>query len=447
MRITNVMMSNNMLSNISRNMNSVNNLYNQIATGSLINRPSDNPLMASRALRFGNTQAQIAQHQRNVDQANSWTEVTEQALNDLTEITKKIEELLLRADGTESLGDKQKIATEINSLMDEKVSVMNKTFAGRYIFSGLRTDQPPFINTNQPNLSFTDITQNFNRTDMESTLALDKSQDPAAVVSVNKIRLAHKGNEGSVRINGVEASPVPRNEDGTINYSAMSDDGIYHDEKTGEVFFGEDADLEFPMTVLYNQTGFERGDLNPVVFFTATDSQGRVFTMDNQSMEYEFGVNTRIPVNVLGKDVVTGKMFAQLKGFTNDILNIELTSQQELRDRGLSDEEIKEYLQKERDMIETVTNDKFKNMIDSLNSHANNISIQQTDLGTRMSRLELIGERLEEDATTFEELATNNHGADIAELMIKLTTANVALTASMQVGMNNLSQMTLLNFL
>lgn len=447
MRITNVMMSNSMLGNINRNMNQVNRLFEQISTGSLINRPSDNPLMASRALRFSNTQSQIAQHQRNVNQANSWTEITEQAFSDLDTITRRISDLLLQADGAESFEDKQKIATEVNSLIDELTSIMNKTFGGRHIFSGLRTDQPPFFNRDQPDLAFTDITQNFNRGDIENTYVLDRSQSPAEVISINRIRLAHNGNEGSVRINGVEAQPVPRNPDGSVNYSVMSDDGIYHNAETGEVFFGDNAEVNFPMEVMYDQTGFKRGDLNPVVFFTATDSEGRTFTMDNQTMEFEFGVNTRIPINSLGKDVVTAQMFAELKGFVNDILNMELTSEQELRDRGLSDDEIRRYMQEERDMLETVTNDRFNNLIGRMDLHNTNISVQHTDLGTRMGRIEIINDRLEDDAITFEELATNNHGADIAELMIKLTTAQVALTASMQVGMNNMLQTTLLNFL
>lgn len=449
MRITNSMVSNSMLGNINRNTNQVNRLLNQVASGSLITRPSDNPLMASRALRFSNTQSQIKQHQRNVNQANSWTEITEQGFSDLNQVLQQISDILVRADSTQTIEDKRKMATELNSLLDRITTIMNKTHAGRHVFSGLRTDQPPFFNRDQPDLSFTDITQSFSRSDLESTYVLDRSQSPSQVVSVNRIRLAHNGNAGSVRVNGVVAQPIPRNDNGTVNYSAMTDGGIYHNEETGELFFGDDAkaNTTFPMEVKYNQTGFKKGDLNPVVFFTVTDSQGRVHNMDNQNMNFELAANTRIPVNSLAKDIVTPQMFGELKGFINDILNMQPTTREELSDRGLSDDEIREYMQRERGKMETVTNDRFNTLVGRMKVHSDNVASQHTNLGTRMGTIEMISDRLEEDALTYEELATNNHGVDLAEIMIKLSMAEVALTASMQVAMNSIMQTNLLNFL
>ena len=467
MRITNLMMSNTMLGNINRNMRRMHDIENKITRNSMIGRPSDNPLVASRALRFTNTQSQIAQHQRNVDQATSWTEITEQAFNDLNSITQRLNDLMVTVDGVEDLSDKQKIATEINSLVDELQSIMNKSFAGRYIFSGLRTNEPNFLTRDQPNLRFEDITKQFERNHMETTFVMDMT-DPGnpTMIEVNRIRLPHSGNEGSVRLNGQDIPSVPRDDNGNVDFRAIAEagGGPFHNPDTGEIFLPSDA--PFPLDVMYDQTGFSRGDLNPIVFSTATRvdvvdglETRTVFTMDNQMLEFEFGVNTRLPINSLGKDIVTAQMFADLRGFANDILNKEFLTPEEVRAAIESDifegilpldtdidEEVARRMQQERSVMETITNDRFNNLIGRMDAHISNISVQHTELGTRMGRLEMISERLEDDSLVFEELATNNHGVDTAEMIMKMSSAEVALMASMQIGLNNM-QMSLLNFL
>jgi len=479
MRITNLMMSNSMLSNINRNTRTMHNIENKLSRGSMIGRPSDNPLMASRALRFSNTQAQISQHQRNVDQATSWTESTEQAFNDFNDIANRISELLLAVDGMEDLSDKKKIATELNSLVDELHSIMNKSFAGRFIFSGLRTDEPPFFNRDQPNLSFRDITQQFNREDKETTFAMDRTTTPPSMVEITRIRLAHNGDVesnpdfgpapldpnaapyiSSVRINGDTIPTVIRDADGNLDFGAMQANGggLFHDYETGEIlgFGGAFENEGFPLEVMYDQTGFARGDLNPKVFFTVTDADGNEFTMDNQMMEFEFGVNTRMPVNSLGKDVITAQMFADLRGFANDILNKNLMTEDEIRTELLAatppltgqalEDAIEARMSEERAVMESITNDRFNNLIGRVERYANSISVQHTDIGTRMGRLEMISGRLDDDSVVFEELAVNNHGVDAAEMVMRMSNAEVALMASMQIGLNNM-QMSLLNFL
>ena len=479
MRMTNVMIANTMLNNVNRNQHTAHRLLNRLSTQRMISRPSENPLMASRHLRFENTLSQVLQHQRNVELANSWTEVTEQAMGDVHDLLSRVEYLLQRADAAESLEQKQALAMEILELVEEKRTVMNKTFAGRHIFSGLRTDQPSFFPRDMPGLAFDDITTQFTVADLESTFKLNRGHDSQVVAGVFdfpdgierpitnevfRIRLAHGGEPDSVRVNlggaFVVATDIDvhRDANGNIDWAALADD-VYHDPATGEIFFRERPDAtDFPLEVMYDQHTFVQGDLNPLLYFTATVANtggnpslivGQTISMENQDMEFEFGVNTRMTINLLSMDVITSQMFADIHGFANDILAIRPTLQTELTSppRSMTTEEAVEYLARERAMIETVTNDRFNNLIGRVSGYQHTVSQQQTDLGTRMTRLEMIGGRLLDDRDTFLELITNNIGADIAETASRLSTAEVALTAAMQVGMHNIQRMTLLNFL
>ena len=61
MRITNKMMSGNSLSNINTNKEYLDKLNNQMATEKKITRPSDDPIIAIRALRLRSNLSELTQ--------------------------------------------------------------------------------------------------------------------------------------------------------------------------------------------------------------------------------------------------------------------------------------------------------------------------------------------------------------------------------------------------
>jgi flagellar hook-associated protein 3 FlgL len=62
MRITNSMMINNTLSNINNNKTKMDQLNTQLATKKKIQRPSEDPITAIRALRYRSTLSEISQY-------------------------------------------------------------------------------------------------------------------------------------------------------------------------------------------------------------------------------------------------------------------------------------------------------------------------------------------------------------------------------------------------
>lgn len=532
MRITNVMISNSKLGNINRNQRRANTLLEQLSTGRQISTPSQNPLMATRHMRMENSLNQISQHRRNVEHAQSWTEVTEQATRELTAVMQRLEDLLTRADALESLAERRAFAQEMDSLLEQKQSIMNRNVGGRYIFSGLRTNHPPFLNTHAPDKAVFNIVKSFSAADVERTwvmdrsLANDASQHPDAsstshpqmvdpdtgqmmdnidvdiptdyrTTQISRIRLPHNANGGVTipGLNVVRIDPdfiLPAPHEGQIDFAGLQHfnfpaNTVFHDGRNGEVFAFDAAIFDTALThttppnttdqrsfnVIYNQVGFEAGDLNPLVYFNSTLWTGEVpvpnplppltadnsiaFTMDDQEMPFEFGIFNQMPMNLLAANLFTGTMFADIRGFTRDILALETTtlSEAERRFRELdptaTDSEIRDranaFLAREASMLETVTNDRFNNKIGRTDVYMRSVAEQHTDIGTRMRRLDLISERLEDDNVTFQTLSANNIGVDIAEAVMRLTTAEVSLTASLQAGMHQVMNMTLLNFL
>jgi len=141
MRITNNMLVNNMINHIGRNLTRMETYQKKLATGKKISVPSDDPVVAARALKLRTDVSQIEQHKRNVDDAMSWLEITESSLSNVGDILHRARELAVQgSNGTSTAEDTEKIAQEVEQLKGQLVQIGNATYAGRYIFSGFKTD-------------------------------------------------------------------------------------------------------------------------------------------------------------------------------------------------------------------------------------------------------------------------------------------------------------------
>ena len=80
MRVTNRMLINNMINNIGANLRRMEKYQNRLSTGKKINVPSDDPVVAARALKLRTDVSRLEQYDRNVKDAMSWMEITESSI-------------------------------------------------------------------------------------------------------------------------------------------------------------------------------------------------------------------------------------------------------------------------------------------------------------------------------------------------------------------------------
>ena len=142
MRITNGMLTNNMLSNLNSNLNRMERYQNQGATGRKFDKPSDDPIGMSRSLKLYTDISKVKQYERNLNDANSWMHTTEEALGEIEKILQRTRELAAgAANGTNSETDTKAIAEEIKQLKEQVIQLGNARHAGRSIFTGFKTDK------------------------------------------------------------------------------------------------------------------------------------------------------------------------------------------------------------------------------------------------------------------------------------------------------------------
>lgn len=309
MRVTNHMMYSSSMVDINRNMQYLDSLRKQIETGKKLQVPSDDPIAASRALSFRNSVSEIAQFQRNIESGLAWMNVSEAAFSNILDnngIMSKIRTRLVEAaTGTETPVDKETIVAELRQLISQIGTEMNQTYAGRYVFSGYRTNQPPIL-TEDRDFSYV-ITQVFDTKNIEKTKSSQKLglTDEPVVNNINVLKLAYKGadfdyvytdpNDSSITYPLFDGTTSPYGmgiytADGTKQYNVVTknsqntdaytpaDDGqtIYYIADTGELVFGNKVADEFQdgTTVTYEKNDYKKGELNPLVYFDCLEVTG-----------------------------------------------------------------------------------------------------------------------------------------------------------------------------
>lgn len=142
MRVTNNMLTNNLIYNLNENLKRMEFLQYQQASQKKFRVPSDDPIGVSKSLKFNTDLSKIDQYYRNAEDAYSWMTETESALADINEVFKRIYDLASQAaNDTYSDDDLTKIKEEVVELRNHLIQLGNSTYAGRHIFSGFETDK------------------------------------------------------------------------------------------------------------------------------------------------------------------------------------------------------------------------------------------------------------------------------------------------------------------
>lgn len=168
MRITNTMITNNTMFNINGNKTLVDKYNTQMTTHKKINLPSDDPVVAIRALRLRSTLSEITQYcGKNIPDAISWLETTEDAMANMETIVRRIHTLSDEgANGPLTEEDQSKILQELTQLRDQIYDEGNADFAGRTLFTGFKTNTKLTFLEDDKNTEY-NITQKFTASDIE----------------------------------------------------------------------------------------------------------------------------------------------------------------------------------------------------------------------------------------------------------------------------------------
>lgn len=506
MRMTNKIMRNNSLYNINLNKTLEDKLTNQMTNQSKIVRPSDDPVIAIRALRLRSNVTNVTQYyDKNAPDADQWLNVTGKAMSTvntiLTDLYKQAEDASNKYLGSEDLSI---ILEQMESLTDEFYSSGNVDYAGRYVFSGYRTDTTITFTAEQ----IKDMGEHPVKYDIEESLGYEDistvsytnyedltDEQKISNHTLYRFRLAYDNTDGTAAdgvtptlalkdkngVNKAGNNPTMQTFDNAEEaYKAVAEGTLTggavaaYIPSTGEIVFSEayykanyeDGDQ---ITVNYSKSNWQEGDINPVHYFKCVEttdyndpakakSVNYNFTQEDQSIYYDVGFNQQIQVNTTADEIFHhavrrdiedfNHFMTQLKDVEKKIADIE-------EEMSLTEEGTAAYtaLEKKleaankaytyvRDNIQT----KFENQITKYQQYMDDSNIAITNNATRGSRLDLISDRLMNQKTTFKELQSNNEDIDVTEVAVELSSADLTYQAALM-ATSKIMQTNLMNYI
>ena len=151
-RVSENMKFNTMVNNLFRVQDSHNVLMEKMATQKKINRPSDDPIGMSRVLSLRKSKASVEQYRGNINDCNSWIEITESKLSGADELLIKAKGIAIaQSTATASAETRSISAVAVQQIIDEMLSLANSKYGDRYLFSGTRMDEKPFSSSSTDN--------------------------------------------------------------------------------------------------------------------------------------------------------------------------------------------------------------------------------------------------------------------------------------------------------
>lgn len=490
MRITNRMMQNNTMNNVAINKSQMTTLDTQLSTQKKINRPSEDPIIAIRALRLRSSLNEVTQYlKKNIPDANSWLDVTEGALNEADSIISDVYRYCVQGStDTQSTESRKTISSALKELRSALYSQGDVDYAGRYVFTGYKTDTSLTFAIDQDlvgadysiteefgSLDFDYKTVLVNPTDIDSIKTMTPEQieglDDAGIdavadytgiagETVHRIRLSYTDiKDTGMTISYKETDGTGNTVTRTITPTFTSDssqvpgeNGVLVNTETGEILFGQNVYEQIYTTgnglqVTYEKNSFAIGDARPEHYFDCTRlSDGMKFEMNGttEDINYNINFNQKIKVNSEARDCLKLDMGRDIDEIINAVDNAVVAEEKLATLKALKEnpnyastdcqknlDKMIQAAQKEVELVDDMLTKAYEKGIGDMQGHQENIDIAIADVGNRMARLKLTQTRLESQQINFTNLKSINEDIELEDVVIEYSSAELVYNSSL----------------
>lgn len=123
----------------------------ELATGSRINKPSDDPAGAAQMISNRDETGQADSFLRSIGNVTGLLQTADSTLSSVvTALNRAISLGVEGANGTLSNADRSDVAGELSGIQQQLMSLANTSYQGEFIFAGTATVQPYISNSSQP---------------------------------------------------------------------------------------------------------------------------------------------------------------------------------------------------------------------------------------------------------------------------------------------------------
>lgn len=146
MRVTQSIVSRNLMHNISQSREKMEQLQQMAASGKEVTSSSSDPVQFARASRYREMLAQNDQYIRNIGNARGMTDNYSMLLDDIHSQVLNAKSMAIQGtDIAASATDRQVLSEYVEKIIEEVVALSNSSYLGKAVFAGTATkEQTPF---------------------------------------------------------------------------------------------------------------------------------------------------------------------------------------------------------------------------------------------------------------------------------------------------------------
>lgn len=407
MRITNSMMIDSLLTNLSGGLNRLNKYNAQLSSNQKITRLSDDPIGVLNSMNARQKLNMYKQFESNLVTAREWVDQADSTLIDMTEVLTKIKENLIDATGgTKTASDKINIATLIDGLKGSLMQLANQSIGDKYLFAGYNSTQAPFTTDSAGNVLYNGI--NLSNVNKDAVLGNTIADTTNATVFNWSGPITAEIDKYSVTATGDTISI--KNSDG---YEILS-------QQITTVSGSNTLDLSAKGlgTITWTDNGSATADEVAGAIASAGTVTTEIGAEATQEVQFVVGFNLNMEVSFSGVDIVgTGdtNMFKVL----NDLVGA-LKS-------DASTEELSKYLT-------------------SLQKVQDKVLVRQVEIGARSQKIEALENRYAGDIINYEAIRSNVEDIDQAEVIMNYKLSDAIYQQALATGAK-IIQPSLMDFL
>ena len=404
MRISENIKFNTIVDNMFKSQESYNKLAEKIASLKEINRPSDDPIGMNRVLNLRESRASVEQYTKNIDGCESWLTITESKLSAAGDLLVKAREVAVaQATATSSAEMRNAEAGTVQQLIDEMLTLANSKYEGKYLFSGAKTGEEPFLASG--------------RTD---------------VVIGEPVQAEGNGFRGTVEESGEYTGSVNNTYVVKIVTGGALADATYRVSDDGGKTW-DPPELPEPEPPSSNLSGkIELGDGVELTFSDVTTdlAAGDIFYVHAFAAGYYNGNGEELSVNI-GEGTPFDYSISGEAAFT---------------DNGEGNVDVFGILNELKTALGNNDPDGIAACLDGLKDASDQISKNISRCGARVNRLEIAKNNLTDMDLDLAGLISNVEDADVSEIITKFAMKEIVLKASYAVA-SRIGNLTIIDFL
>jgi flagellar hook-associated protein 3 FlgL len=423
-------------------------------------------------------------------------DATETCINQVnTNLESMMEYCTQAANGTFNQKDREDIVTQLkeySSYIYEQNA--NADYAGRYLFTGFRTDVPMLFDAAQTDTTYT-ITENVDIGNIkkyqyvqgqavydDAKSAEDYANEASQFATTHRVLLSYDNLDDTQKnvtltytdANGVEQTLTAKTksvaDDTTYNeHLNPGADDVYFVPETGELVFGDNVydsvRAGSNLSVVYDKTNFAENDVRPEHYFNCTTvnnvtkETATYATAGQQDMLYQINFSQTLVVNTEGCDAFSlaiGRTVEDIQNICNDldVMEANLKSvEKRIDDCDDTDtttlanlNELKDQITTEIALQKTVLTNALGAAITTYQGAQDQLNVADADHGSRYNRLSMTKTQLENQQIDTQQAQSDNQDADLGESYINFSEADLLYQATLNATQKILGQ-SLLNFI